>query len=448
MKMMAAPAIPTRQSASAAAAGDRAWLTASAAGVAMEQGELTSRALVEACLERWRARDAEVRAWTFLDPDLALAQADAADAEARRSPLHGIPVGIKDVISTKDMPTSFNSLHFQDHFPNIDATAVAVLRDAGAVIMGKNDTVEFAVNGRRAATRNPRDLTRTPGGSSSGSAAAVADGQVPLSLGTQTGGSVIRPASYCGVFAIKPTWNAVSHEGFKVCAASFDTLGWYARSAADLDLLGELFDIRDDAEPTFASLVGMRFALARTPVWPMAEPATRDAMDRCVRLLRAAGAEVVELEMDGEFEGLTAAHKVIMQSEMRPAFLAEKRLIGDALYPEMIGILTNTDRQTRADLVRAQDLAARCRARFDEMASPFDAVLTPSAAGEAPVGPDNTGAATFNRIWTLMHMPCVNVPGLTGPNALPVGVTLTGPRYSDRRLIAAAGLLGEILGTG
>ncbi len=446
--MTAAPALSPAQPASTRAAGDAAWLTASAAAVAMEEGELTSRALVEACLDRWRVRDAEVRAWTFLDPDLALAQADAADAAERRSPLHGIPVGIKDIIYTKDMPTSFNSPHFQGYHPNIDATAVALLRNAGAVIMGKNDTVEFAVNGRRAATRNPHDPTRTPGGSSSGSAAAVADGQVPLALGTQTGGSVIRPASYCGVYAIKPTWNAVSHEGFKVCAASMDTLGWYARSAADLDLVAELFDIRDDVAPAFASLDGMRFALARTPVWPLAEQATREAMERCVGLLKAAGAEVVELEMDGEFEGLTAAHKVFMQSEMRSAFLAEKRLIGDALYPELVGILANTDRQTRADLVRAQDLAARCRARFDEMAAPFDAVLTPSAAGEAPVGPDNTGATTFNRIWTLMHMPCVNVPGPTGPGGLPVGVTLTGPRYSDRRLIAAAGLLGEILKKG
>ena len=443
--MTASPAIPTGQPASPAKAGDAAWLTAGQAGAAMAAGELTSRALVEACLDRWRERDATVRAWTFLDPELALAQADAADATAKRSPLHGVPVGIKDIIYTKDMPTSFNSPHFQNYFPNIDATAVAVLRDAGAVIMGKNDTVEFAVNGRRAATTNPHDATRTPGGSSSGSAAAVADGQVPISLGTQTGGSVIRPASYCGVYAIKPTWNAVSHEGFKVCAASFDTLGWYARSAEDLALVADAFAIHDDAEPAFTSLAGMRFALARTPVWHMAEPATRDAMERCVALLKAAGATVVDLDMDGEFVELTAAHKIIMQSEMRPAFLAEKRLIGDALYPEMVGILANEAGYSHADLVRAQDLTARCRARFDAIAAPFDAVLTPSAAGEAPVGPDNTGAATFNRIWTLMHMPCVNVPGLTGPNGLPVGVTLTGPRYRDRHLIAAAGLLGEIL---
>lgn len=424
---------------------DAAWLTATEAAAAIASGELSSRALVEACLERWRERDDAVQAWTFLDPDLALAQADAADAAPRRSALHGVPVGVKDIIYTKDMPTSFNSPHFQGHFPNIDATAVAVLRAAGAVIMGKNDTVEFAVNGRRAATRNPHDPARTPGGSSSGSAAAVADGQAPISLGTQTGGSIIRPASYCGVYAVKPTWNAVSHEGFKVCAASFDTLGWYARSAEDLGLVADIFDIRDDSEPRFDTVAGMRFAFCRTPVWHMAGPATHDAMARCAAILKAAGAEVVDLELDGEFEKLTAAHKVIMQSEMRSAFLADRRLIGDALYPELVGILANDAGHSRADLVAAQDLAARCRARFDELAAPFDAVLTPSAPGEAPIGPADTGAAIFNRIWTLMHMPCVNVPGLTGPSGLPVGVTLTGPRFRDRHLIAAAGLVGQAI---
>lgn len=398
---------------------------------------------MSACLERWRARDGEVRAWTFLDPELALSQADAADTAAECRPLRGIPVGVKDILYTRDMPTSFNSPHFQDHFPNIDAAGVALLRNAGAVIMGKCDTVEFAVNGRRAATRNPHGLDRTPGGSSSGSAAAVADGQVPLALGTQTGGSVIRPASYCGVYAIKPTWNAVSHEGFKVCAASFDTLGWFARSAGDLALLCDAFNIHDDEKPGFTELAGMRFAICRTPVWEQAEPATRDAIALCVSLLRDAGASVTELELDPEFAGLTDAHLTIMQSEMRSSFLAEYRRLGDALYPELVAIMANEAGQSRADLVRAHDLAARCRARFDELAAPFDAVITPSTPGEAPLGLENTGAATFNRIWTLLHAPCVNVPGLRGPAGMPVGVTVTGPRFHDRHVIAAAGLLGE-----
>lgn len=423
------------------------WIGAAEAAAAIARGDLTSRALVEACLGRWQARDAEVRAWTFLDPDLALAQADAADAAPRagRGPLHGVPVGVKDIILTRDMPTTFNSPHFQDYFPKVDAAPVAVLRAAGAVILGKNDTVEFAVNGRRAATRNPHDPSRTPGGSSSGSAAAVADGQVPLSLGTQTGGSVIRPAGYCGVWAIKPTWNAVSHEGFKVCAASFDTLGWYGRSAADLDLLAEVFAIRDDAPVGVEGLAGLRIAFCQSPVWDQAEPATRMAIATTVERLRAAGVELVDLALPAEFDGLTQAHKIIMQAEMRSAFLPEARMIGEGLYPELRDILANTAGHSRADLLAAQNLVARARAAFDELAAPYAAVLTPSTAGTAPLGPENTGAAIFNRIWTLLHMPCVHVPGLTAADGLPVGVTLTGPRFTDRRILAVARLLGPLL---
>lgn len=426
------------------------WLSAADAAAMIACGEISSRALVEACLYRWRSRDSVVRAWTFLEEELALEQADAADAvpAEMRGPLHGVPVGIKDVIHVRDMPTSFNSPHFQDHFPNVDAASVAVLRQAGAIIMGKNDTVEFAVNGRRAATTNPHDPARTPGGSSSGSAAAVADGQVPLSLGTQTGGSVVRPASYCGVWAIKPTWNAVSHEGFKVCAASFDTLGWYGRTAGDLDLLADIFGIVDDTAPQFEDLRDTRFALCRSPVWHLAEEPTRQAMATTAERLKRAGAEVVEIDLPAAFEGLTAAHKVIMQCEMRSAFLPEARTIGDGLYPELVSILANEAGQSRADLLEAQNLAASCRAAFDEIAAPYDAVLTPSTAGVAPLGPQDTGAATFNRIWTLLHMPCVNVPGLSDHSGLPVGITLTGPRFRDRRILAAASLLGRELAVG
>lgn len=418
------------------------WLTAREALAGIASGTLTSHDLVAACIERWRERDASVRAWTHLDPDAALARADLADKEGQ-GPLRGLPIGVKDIIFTRDMPTTFNSPHFQSHFPNIDAASVSILRAAGAVMMGKNDTVEFAVNGRRAATTNPHDPTRTPGGSSSGSAAAVADGQVPISLGTQTGGSVIRPASYCGVYAIKPTWNLVSHEGFKVCAASFDTLGWYARSADDLDLIAEVFGIEALSAPT--TLAGARIAICRSPVWDQAEPATVAAMAEAETRLRAAGADLVDLNLPEAFAGLTTAHRIIMQAEMRTSFLADYRNLGDALYPQLVSILNNEAGESRADLVAALDLAAACRAEFDRLASEFDAVLTPSVAGEAPIGPDNTGAATFNRIWTLIHVPCVNVPGLTGRSGLPVGLTLTGPRYSDRRLIAFAGLLGAIL---
>lgn len=268
---------------------------------------------------------------------------------------------------------------------------------------------------------------------------------MPLTLGTQTGGSVIRPASYCGAWAIKPTWNAVSADGIKPCAASFDTLGWYGRTAADLDLLAEVYGIRDDLPLALNSVEGMKIALCHSPAWDMAGPATRAAMDAAASRLRAAGAEVTPLDLPEAFTGLTVAHKTIMQAEMRAAFLPEWREFGEALYPELAGILRNDAGRSRADLVAALDLAAACRARFDALSAPFDAVLTPSTPGTAPLGPEDTGAATFNRIWTLLHMPCVNVPGLMA-EGLPIGVTLTGPRFSDRRLLRAAALTGAVIG--
>lgn len=422
-----------------------ARLTATEAAARIAAGDLAAVDLAEACIQRTVDRDDQVHAWTVFRPEMVRAQAAARDAEPPRGPLHGVPVGIKDILFTQNLPTTYNSPHFQSHHPNMDAAVVALLRAAGAVIFGKNDTVEFAVNGRRALTRNPHDLARTPGGSSSGSAAAVADFQVPLSIGTQTGGSVIRPASYCGVYGMKPTWNAVSAEGMKVCAPSIDTLGWYGRSAADIALLCDVFAIADDQPVAPASLSQVRIALCRSPVWDQAEPATRDSLNLCAASLKSHGAEVVVLDLPDRFDGLTAAHKVVMQSEMRSTFLPEFTALGDALYPELVATMRNEASFSRADLRAAYDLASECRARFDELAMCYDAVLTPSVAGEAPVGLENTGAATFNRIWTLLHTPCVNVPAAIGPSGMPVGVTLTGPRFTDRRVVAIAGLLGEAL---
>lgn len=422
-----------------------ARLSATEAAAGISSGALTATDLAEACIARTLDRDASVHAWTTFEPEMVRAQAATRDTEPQLGPLHGVPVGIKDILFTQDLPTTYNSPHFQDHHPNMDAACVAMLKAAGAVIYGKNDTVEFAVNGRRAATRNPHDLARTPGGSSSGSAAAVADYQVPLSIGTQTGGSVIRPASYCGVWGIKPTWNAVSAEGMKICAPSIDTLGWYGRSGADIALLCDVFGIADDEPVAFTALEQVRIAICRSPVFDQAGQPTRDALDLCAQTLRAQGAEVAILDLPEAFDGLTAAHKVVMQSEMRSTFRPEFIALGEALYPELVATIRNDANFTRADLTAAYNLAADCRARFDDLADDFDAVLTPSVAGEAPVGLENTGAATFNRIWTLLHTPCVNVPATTGPSGMPVGVTLTGPRFTDRRVLATAALLGEAL---
>jgi Asp-tRNA(Asn)/Glu-tRNA(Gln) amidotransferase A subunit family amidase len=422
----------------------------------LRSGALSAEALVRSCLQRIADRDGDLRAWVTVRPDYALKQAREADRRlAAREPLgalHGLPVGIKDVIATAELPTQHNSPLHQGAQPGVDAACVALLRAAGAIILGKTDTVEFAATGRRAATRNPHDLARTPGGSSSGSAAAVADGHVPLALATQTGGSTIRPAAFCGVWALKPTHGLVSNEGCKRYAPTLDTLGWMARSAADLALLLDVFD----AEPAPAlaapfSLAGARIAVCHTPMWPRAEAATRRALAHAERALRHAGAQVQPLELPPPFGTLAALQLRVMRSEGQVSLFNEYRQHGERLEASLRDQVLNTDRATRAQLCRAWDTAAHCRQQFDALASGFDAVLTPSTPGVAPLGLLNTGDLVFNGIWTLLHVPCVQVPGWwdrTGSpdgRGLPVGLTLTGPRFTDRQVLAVAEALGQSL---
>src|ERR1700676_4702177 len=224
---------------------DLSRLTAATISAKLLDGEITGEQLARACLARIAARQADVRAWSYVDPDVVIRQARELDKLPSRGTLHGIPFGIKDIYNTADMPTQHNSPIYTGHRPNIDAATVGTLRAAGALILGKTDTMEFASTGRLAATRNPHNLERTPGGSSSGSAAAVADFHVPLAFGTQTGGSLIRPASYCGVYDLKPTWNAVSAEGITLISTTLDTAGWYGRSVADLALVADAFALED-----------------------------------------------------------------------------------------------------------------------------------------------------------------------------------------------------------
>ncbi len=417
------------------AAPDR--LSASEAAALLRSGALTVETLARACLARIEERDAAVRAWSYVDADAVLRQARELDKQPARSPLHGIPVGVKDMIDTGDMPTQHNSNVYCGHRPAADAAAVSTLRAAGALILGKTDTLEFAAAGRRAATRNPHDLARTPGGSSSGSAAAVADFQVPLSLGTQTGGSTIRPASFCGVFALKPTWGAVSREGVKHYSVTLDTLSWYARSVGDLDLLCDVFDLQDDAATRPVTLQGARIAVCQSPFWASATPGTPEAMETAAEALRNAGAIVSELTLPSGFDALGEMQKLIMHSEGRAAFLNLARSRPHDLHDDFLSRVENRDGYTRRQLLDAYDHAAQCRTVFDRIASEYDAVLTPSAPGEALFGTE-PGDAVFNRMWKLLHVPCVNVPGLSGPNGMPVGVTLTAPRFTDRQLLATA----------
>ncbi len=415
------------------------YMHAAAASHRIGEGTLSAEALVRSCSARIADRDTTVRAWSYHDPAAALRQARELDKQPLRGPLHGIPVAIKDVIETRDMPTCHNSPLLQGHQTGQDAPCVDTLRAAGAVILGKTNTTEFAAGGRHAGTANPYNPAHSPGGSSSGSAAAVADHQVPLALGTQTGGSLIRPASFCGIFALKPSWSQVSREGSKLYSATFDTIGWYGRAVADLELLADVFDLQDDSAPLRHGLAGRRIAVCR-PFPGDTLAASNDALTRAAEILRAAGAEIVPLNLPPVFATLNDVHKVILFSEGRAAFLNFSRSRPERLHDDFHHRVENRDGITKAMLRHAYDTAATCRMQFDEIAAGFDAVLAPSAPGEAALGRD-PGKPLLNQIWSLLHVPCVNVPGFRGPAGLPVGVTLTGPRFTDRALLVVADLV-------
>jgi len=424
---------------------DLTQLTASEAARAIEAGKLTSEQLVGACLERIRARDEEVRAFVTVDADLALAQARARDREPARGSLHGIPVAVKDTIQTADLPTQYNSPIFAGHRPAVDACCVRTLRARGAVILGKTDTHEFAAAGRLPATRNPHDLRCTAGGSSSGSAAAVADEMVPLALGTQTGGSTIRPAAFCGIFGMKPSFAETSFEGARTFSPTLDTLGWFARSVDDLALVaGALGVLRDDWRRR-ESGPGLRIALCRTPMWSDAEPAAQEALLESAERLRLAGAVVENLDLGAPFDRLNAWHDVVMQGDGRAAFLDLYVAFPELLHDEFRAKVENRLGITPRQLLEARDAIAASRPLFDGLAAPYDAVLTPSSPGEAPQSLETTGLATFSRIWTALHVPCITVPVGRGPRGLPLGVQLVGPRLTDPALLGVAHAVASCL---
>ena len=426
--------------------GDPTELTASEALPRLRDGSLSAECYASACVARIAERDPLVHAWAHFDPDQVIEQARALDRRDVRGPLHGLPVGVKDIMLTLDMPTQYNSDIYAGAHPKIDAGCVSLLRAAGALVLGKTETVEFGATGRSAPTRNPHDLERTPGGSSSGSAAAVADFHVPLALGAQTGGSVIRPAAYCGVFALKPTWGLVGREGVRPFAPSLDTIGWFARSADDLALLYDVFDPEPAALPAFA-IARSRIGLCRSPAWGQVDDATTEALATVAGRLRAAGAEVAELTLPAPFDDLIRLHGLIMGAEGRFSVLPEYRLAPEKLHPNLRALAENAAGVTREALRDGYVVADACRAAFDRIGADFDAILTPSVIGEAPMGLAFTGAMTCNAIWSLLHTPCVNLPGVVGSSGMPVGLTLTGPRYADRKLMAVAAAIAPLLST-
>ena len=415
-------------------------LSATEALAAMDAGEISSEALVLACLQRIDEREHDVRAWAALDRQGALAAARDADrtrrsGAGRKRPLLGIPFGVKDNIATAGLPTAYNSPIYSGHQSGNDAPAVELLRNAGAILLGKTETVEFAAYGRPAPTRNPLDLSRTPSGSSSGSAAAVADYMVPFALGTQTGGSLIRPASYCGCIGFKPTYGTVSIEGVKLISVSLDTVGWFARSVADVALLARTLEIADEWIPAPRQVETLKIGLCRTHYWDRALPAARGALEEAAQRLAAAGAAVEDCEWRSEFAELNLLQEKIMSGEGFFAFLnlfrAHSAELPDSILNRMVRVPAD-------ELLTASNTADTLRPRFDKLARAYDAIMTLAAPGEAPVGLNVPAEPIFNSLWTLLRVPCIVLPGITGPAGMPVGLQLVAPRRADASLLAAA----------
>ncbi len=418
----------------------RLSLVEAAKGIA--SGTFTSLELVTACLDRIDAREEQVGGWAWLDPDQALAQARACDGRPATTPMHGVPVGVKDIIDTADMPTCYGSHIYAGHYPDKDAECIRLLRQAGAVIMGKTVTTEFAFYAP-GKTANPHNPEHTPGGSSSGSAAAVADFHVPVALGTQTSGSIIRPASFNGVFGCKPTYNSYSLNGIHPLAPELDTLGAFSRSPADLALLHGVLSEQETGVPDAERPDTV--AVVRTPAWEDADAETQDNVLDFAGRLRQSGIDVIEpdeellnslMEVQQAYLARGAASSLGHITDQHP----------DEVRPQTRDLVVEGRRVGDSFNAGLQDALARGGRFLSGVFSRADLVITPGAPGEAPAGLHNTGNPMFNRIWTFLQTPCMNLPLMRGRGGLPIGIQLVCNRQEDKRLFAYSAYLQNLTG--
>ena len=418
-------------------------LSAAAASRAIADGKLTCEALTASCLERIAAREGEVQAWACVDPAQALAAARAIDKLPRRSRIHGIPVGIKDVIDTHDMPTEYGSPIYKGNVPACDAACVAQIRELGGLILGKTVSTEFATRHPNK-TRHPLNPLRSPGGSSSGSAAAVADFMVPVALGTQTSSSIIRPAAYCGVVGFKPSFGLINRAGLKFLAESLDTIGILARTVPDAALILEeltgLPPMRFGGNGNTRPRVG----LCRTPWWGEADEATRENLERAAHKLAAAGALVTELVLDPGFGELNRIQTEISSYEFFRALSFERTRHPELISASLTSRIAAGGKITRDQYAAGCAAADRGRAQIADAFRDYDVLLAPSTRGEAPTI-DSTGDPTFGLLWTLLRLPCLTVPFGHGPLGLPLGVQLIGAADRDRSLLAHAEWSRQVL---
>ena len=432
-------------------------LTASEVAPEIARGAISAEDYARACLARIDAVEGEIKAFAHLDREHVLTQARALDERRAQGhpigPLHGIPVAIKDIIDTADYPTELGSPLAAGRRPWHDATVVAKLRAAGAIIIGKSVTTEFAYF-HPGPTRNPHDPARTPGGSSSGSAAAVAAHMVPLALGTQTNGSVIRPAAFCGVFAVKPSHGLVSRAGVLQLSRKLDHVGAFARSLPDLALILDVIaghdpadpDTRPFAAPDFRAMQGEkwplppRFAFVRTAVWDKADAGTKAAFEE---LVGALGPAITPVELPASLAEAWDTHRTIMATDMAHNLAP---FVARGEPSEVMGKLLARGRSVSAvDYLAALAQAPRYAASLADTFDEYDAILTPAAPGVAPEGLSATGDPAFCTLWTLTGLPALSLPLLAGEGGLPLGVQLVGAPGRDARLLRTAGALIEML---
>jgi Asp-tRNA(Asn)/Glu-tRNA(Gln) amidotransferase A subunit family amidase len=413
-------------------------LTATEAAKRIGAGTLTSEALTASCLERITAREPQVHAWIHLDPKYALEQARTLDRGPRKGALHGIPLGVKDIIDTADMPTGYGSAIYVGHRPAWDAACVAQVRDAGAVIMGKTVTSEFA-GYHVGPTLNPHDPARTPGISSMGSAAATADMHVPIAFGSQTGGSIIRPAAFCGSIGYKPSFGTFNRTGVHALVDSLDHLGHFARSVEDIALLGQVLTGRRDFGAGDLPRAP-RIGFCRSPQWEKAQPEIKKAVEDAAAVLKKAGAEVVDAELPAPCAGLNEACITFIRYEGARTFAYEYRDRRGGMSAPLKAMVDAGLAMSYDTYAAARALAETCRALVATMFKDknLDVLVTPSAECEAPLLANAIGDSVFNRLWTLLHVPALAMTTGKSPRGLPVGIQIIGPMHGDSGFLQAA----------
>jgi len=405
----------------------------------IEAGELTPAGVLERCAEAIAAREADVGAFATLDLGGARKAARTVD---RSAPLRGLPVGLKDIFDTADLPTEYGARIYQSHTPASDAALVSMIRRTGGIILGKTVTTEFA-HVDPGKTRNPHNLRHTPGGSSSGSAAAVAAGFLPIATGSQTGGSVIRPAGFCGVAGFKPSYRLLPTVGMKCVSWHLDTAGLFAASVPDVAFAASAISGRD-LRVDGAAPSSLRIALLRDPPWPRESADMAAAAETARRAAERAGATTTDLRLPPILGDAFKAHSVIQAYEASQSLAYEYDHHRERLGPSLRELLGRAPISAQ-DYDEARRVSSRARQALGQIMSDIDVLLSPSAPGAAPEGLGSTGTSTFNRLWTLMGTPCVNVPGLTDSSGLPLGVQVIGRFGSDRATLQAAAFVESSL---